>query len=51
MLWICVLAVEGNILNEYALEILSLIVVLFVGLLTLYLKVSVALVMPGDEAL
>ena len=55
MLGICVLevllAVEGNILNEYTLEILSLVVVLLVGLLTLYLKVSVALVMPVEEAL
>jgi hypothetical protein len=55
VLGICVLevllAVEGNILNEYTLEILSLVVVLLVGLLKLYLKVSVAFVMPVEEAL
>lgn len=44
------LAAEGKILNEYTLEILSLIAILLVGALTLYLNVRVALVMPGDEA-
>lgn len=41
----------GNILNVYTLVMLSLICDLLVGITAPYLKVSVALVVPGDVAL